>query len=253
MEALAFEAMGVRVSISAEGPDVLDRVRSLLLPGWHHGATGSTDARLEIRGGRAAWSLAEGDDRLFEAGDLEAVLLELERIVHNRVADLAADRLCLHAGVVGIDGAAVLIPGSSHSGKSTLVRALVRAGATYYSDDNAPIDRDGLVHPYPRKLSLRGARPRRLPAEPLGWHEALPPLPVRLVVLTAFREGCSFMPVAPSPGRAALALFRHAVSARRNAEWALPLLAAVARRARILAGPRGEASDAAARILERCA
>jgi uridine kinase len=41
----------------------------------------------------------------------------------------------------------IAIPGRSFSGKTSLVTALVRAGAVYYSDEFAVIDRDGLVRP----------------------------------------------------------------------------------------------------------
>ena len=33
--------------------------------------------------------------------------------------------------------------------------ALGRAGALYYSDEYAPLDGEGFVHPYPKPLSLR--------------------------------------------------------------------------------------------------
>ena len=67
----------------------------------------------------------------------------------------AQDCLFVHAGVVGWQGKAILIPGRSFSGKTTLVKALIEAGATYYSDEFAILDRQGLVHPYP--LPLRSA------------------------------------------------------------------------------------------------
>ena len=52
---------------------------------------------------------------------------------------------------------------ASHVGKSTLVTALLRAGATYYSDEYAVIDGRGQVYPYARRLSLRAtsSEPRR--------------------------------------------------------------------------------------------
>src|SRR4051794_20574153 len=64
-----------------------------------------------------------------------------------------------------------VIPRVSHSGKTTLVAALVRAGATYYSDEYAVFDAQGSVHPYARPLGIRdgnGDRPRRCPVQELG-------------------------------------------------------------------------------------
>ena len=63
------------------------------------------------------------------------------------VAAALPDRVAVHAGVVAFAGRAVVIPGPSHSGKSTLVQALVEAGATYLSDEFALLDEAGRVWP----------------------------------------------------------------------------------------------------------
>ncbi len=42
----------------------------------------------------------------------------------------------------------------SFSGKTTLVRALVDAGAVYYSDEFAALDETGRVIPYARRLTF---------------------------------------------------------------------------------------------------
>lgn len=61
----------------------------------------------------------------------------------------------LHSGIVFHAGRAILIPGLSHAGKSTLTAALVRAGAHYVSDDIAVIDRTGQAYFLHRKINLR--------------------------------------------------------------------------------------------------
>jgi hypothetical protein len=88
----------------------------------------------------------------------------------------------VHAGAVVFGGRALLIPGSSHAGKSSMVAELLRRGASYLSDEYALIDTEGLARPYPRPLLLRNGRPWQsptLPAElnacfadgpvPIGW------------------------------------------------------------------------------------
>ena len=73
----------------------------------------------------------------------------------------------MHAGVVGWNGRALLLPGRTLSGKTTLVAELLRAGATYYSDELAVLDARGRVHPFPKPLAIRekgdasGERPPR--------------------------------------------------------------------------------------------
>ena len=64
------------------------------------------------------------------------------------IAANARDWLFVHAGVVAHGGRALVAPGDSFSGKTTLVRALLAAGATYYSDEYAVLDEAGRVHPY---------------------------------------------------------------------------------------------------------
>src|SRR6185312_3555780 len=115
-----------------------------------------------------------------------AALQAFESKLALHVAAESRTFLFVHAGVVGWRGRAIVLPGRTHAGKSTLVAALVRAGATYYSDEYALVDGDGRVWPYPRPLSLRRARgPVRVRPERLG-RVGRGPLPVGLVVLCRF-------------------------------------------------------------------
>src|SRR4029453_11068539 len=52
-----------------------------------------------------------------------------------RVATNSLALIFVHAGVVEWRGRAIVLPGRSRSGKTTLVTALLRAGARYYSDE----------------------------------------------------------------------------------------------------------------------
>jgi hypothetical protein len=147
-----------------------------------------------------------------------------------------------------------VIPGRSHSGKSRLVAALVRAGATYYSDEYAVLDAKGRVHPYPKPLSIRqeGDAPSQLvTVEELGGRTGTAPLPVGLVLATTYRAGVKWRPRLLSPGAGMLALLENTVSAQRRPKSVLRTLRAVTQRAAVLNGARGEADDAAGRMLEK--
>jgi len=73
----------------------------------------------------------------------------------THIAETAHDRFFVHAGVVGWNGRAIVIPGQSKIGKTTLVEEFLRIGATYYSDEFAVFDRRGYVHPFARPLRVR--------------------------------------------------------------------------------------------------
>jgi hypothetical protein len=182
----------------------------------------------------------------------EDVVDAFESSVHLHVAEVAPRRVFVHAGVVGWQGQALLMPGRSHSGKSTLVAALVRVGATYYSDEYAVLDERGLVHPYPLPLSLRagpGARAIRHPVETLGGGTASKPLPIGLVVVSRYKAGAIWRPRRLSAGHGILALLANTVSARRQPAMALGTLPRVVAHAVMIKGARGEAREVAPRLL----
>lgn len=159
----------------------------------------------------------------------------------------------VHAGVVGFENAAVMLPGRSLSGKTTLVRALVEAGGTYYSDEFAVLDSRGRVFPWAEPLSIRHAGPLQSgeprTAESLGFKKGRRALPIRLVVLTWHEPGRGFRPAVLASGPATLGLLEHTLSARRRPRASLRALTAVVSGAAVLRGPRGEARAAAKRIV----
>jgi hypothetical protein len=160
----------------------------------------------------------------------------------------------VHAGVVGWRGRAILVPGRSRSGKTTLVAELVKAGAEYYSDEFAVLDRHGLVHPFPKPLSVRGEggcdlHAQRRSAEDLGGVCGHDPLKIGLVVLAEYRRGADWQPRRLSAGRAVLEMLAHTVPARLRPEDSLVALGRAVEGASVLAGERGEAQELATRLL----
>jgi hypothetical protein len=170
-------------------------------------------------------------------------------------AALAKNRIFVHAGVVGWQGRAIVIPGTSYSGKSTLVVELVRAGATYYSDEYAVFDRRGHVHPYARSLSMREkttGQTERFPVGSLGGVAGVEPLPVGLVVASTYKPGAQWRPRNLSPGLAILALLSHTLPARRQPRMSLEVLQRAVKRARVVKSSRGEAREVVDSILGNC-
>jgi hypothetical protein len=158
----------------------------------------------------------------------------------------------LHAGVVGWGGKALILPGESCAGKSTLVSSLLRAGATYFSDEYAVLDADGMVHPYPRPFSLRcpGKPALRVLPDQLGAPTGQTPLPVGLMAILTYQPGCTTSPRILRPGPALLQVLRHVLPARRRPAAALELLSRLVRTTPVLHGPRGEAAEIIRTLLE---
>jgi hypothetical protein len=174
--------------------------------------------------------------------------------LHFAVAVGARDRLFVHAGAVGWYNGAILIPGHTHAGKSTLVAALVRAGATYYSDEYAVLDASGLVHPFARPLGIRdpsGVIRSTSPAS-LGGRVGRLPLPVRRVVFARYVPQSGWWPQRISCGETVLGLLEHTVAARSRSAEAVRILCAAAENADALRGSRGEAERVADQILSTC-
>lgn len=162
------------------------------------------------------------------------------------VAERAPEHVFVHAGVVRFGRRALVLPGRSLAGKSTLVRELVRRGGIYYSDEYAALDRAGRVAAYPRDLRLRGGQP--IPASQLGWHPRLRPVSVGWVLDCRFGGAGERRPL--TPGQAVLAAFEHAVAARSRSAEVMSRLKSAFTGARALRAVRGEAAEAADWILE---
>ena len=164
------------------------------------------------------------------------------------VARLARPEVFVHAGVVAVGGRAILVPGRSGAGKTTLVRALVEAGATYYSDEYAVLDTAGRVHPYPRRPSVRvrGGHKERHPV-PRGRGRT--PVPVGLIVHTRYRKGARWRLAPLSAGECVLALLANTVPARDRPGEVLAALARATAGARGFRGDRGPAGQTARALI----
>jgi hypothetical protein len=85
---------------------------------------------------------------------------------------LNAKYVLLHAAVVAIHGQALLFPGCSRAGKSTLAAGLVLSGYSYLSDEVAVIDGARLrVWPFPKPISIRYQAVDVLAREYPRWQE----------------------------------------------------------------------------------
>jgi hypothetical protein len=258
----SLRSYGVRIGIRSNDPAALDRVCAHLPSEWENVTSSVVDRVYSIliggQGSRAnvrRLNLLYGDHvRLARSFDLDSLFETFESDLRLFVAELATHRVFVHAGVVGWKGQAIVIPGRSYSGKSTLVAELVRAGATYYSDEYAVLDSRGRVHPFSKPIELREEgkfQQRKVTVTELGGQSGTKPLPVGLVLLTRFQSGARWRPRKLTPGKGVLELLFNTVSARRSPERALATLRVVASQAALLKGVRGNATEVVDALLKR--
>ena len=250
-ESICFTSYGVRVGIRANRKGVLDRVFPHLPPGWKESRSRTVDrlysfltgAKERLGSHRRLTVLYADDNRIAGTPKLDQAIDALESDLQLFVAETAPRRVFIHAGVVALKGKAVLIPGRSFSGKTSLVAALVKAGAIYYSDEYAVIDKKGLVHHYARPLSIRenGYLAKKYQVEALGGRSGAKPLTVGMVVVSKYTPGARWRPRALSKGEGALELMANTVSARRQPEAMLSAIRKVVSLAPVVKGNRGEA------------
>lgn len=183
--------------------------------------------------------------------NLNEILSTFEYDVELYVAENAKQRLFVHAGVVGWHGRAILLPGKTLSGKSTLVARLLESGASYYSDEFALLDPDGLVHPYPRPLAMR-ASPNLGPLKTHVFPGPVPrkPLPVGLIAFSQYEANGKWRPRPLSPGRAILTLLSNTISARRRPRFAMSVLPKVVANAAVVQSVRGDAAETVDALLQ---
>jgi hypothetical protein len=193
------------------------------------------------------------DDQIVADSELMTTALsELNGHLTIYVAEHAPDFVFVHAGVVACNGRALLLPGVSHAGKSTLVAELVRAGATYYSDEFALLDSQGNVHAFPRDLRMRRPGLREQTSVPLSQFRGragVEPLTAGMVVFAEYVEDAHWDPQPLSLGTAVLETLLHTVPVQRTPARAMAAVSAMMQHATAWKSLRGEAAATAQSLL----
>jgi hypothetical protein len=240
---------GVTIELLLPDATWLEAVVPLLPPGWRLGDPALVTSRFALgREGELSIDGETVEKHLDDATGLAGLAAELR----GAIALATPDEVFVHAGVVARAGQAIVLPGASWSGKSTLVAALVAAGATYYSDEYAVLDRSGRVHPFAKPISIRppgSFAQEDLPVEQLAGDTGVGPAEIAIVALTTYEPWTSWRPRSGTPGEAALALLAHTVAARTKSAEALRVVRAAAAGALLLEGPRAEAKPTAEALL----
>jgi len=248
-----FETFGVQVELTLGDPGLESAVREILPPGFRLCSPTTSAGRFGL------WPIEDDEyEATFQGApivqhvSLSLALTLLDSEIRLFIAAQAPDRVFVHAGVVALDGRALLIPGESFSGKTTLVAALVDAGARYYSDEYAVLDEHGLVHPYRRPLRLRRSD-GVTPGQRVDTNGGSEPVALGAIALTRYRPGFEWKPRRVSRGQALVALMAHTIPALARPEESMRTLRRAISGATVLEGDRGEAAPVAAALLDELA
>jgi hypothetical protein len=238
--------------------EAADTAKRSLLGNFKLVKGGKTDLTFELflTPGRGAVRLAKNGEWLSSGRSRYKLFKFFDTLVRVGVGESSPKYVFLHAGVVGWRGKAIVMPADSFQGKSTLVTELVRAGAEYYSDDFAILDAEGRVHPFARRISMRGTDKRgRMTlydhsAEELGGRAGQKPVPVGAMIFTKYAENGRWRPRILTPGEGALQALPFTLSLHTRPEFSLQVLNLAASRAIIATSLRGNAEKFASILLD---
>jgi hypothetical protein len=253
MPLICVRALDLPVQIQIDPPELVAGVLGILPPGAQPCAPDVTHPTFSVT--------CTAPDRYEVALDAMALVSGVEQSVAVAVLDArirwylstcCTTHVLVHAGAVAWRGLGIVMPGTSRSGKSTLVTALLEAGATYYSDELAILTRDGQLLPYPRAITARRQGIRgtvRLKPADLGAVVGRTPVPIGLIALTQYEPDSVWMPSEVAPAEGMLGLLINTAAAREDPERVLPVLARASHDAHVLAGQRGDSATVAHSLL----
>jgi hypothetical protein len=250
---ISFEAFGVPISLQVDSDDALARAARILPPGRCPTAdTPESNLFKLFMEDRVSYRVQTPEQSLSGSPDLDVAVEVLDAQLRGFIALRAPDYIFVHAGVVAVEKRAILLPGPTFSGKTTLVAEFLRAGATYYSDEFAVIDREGLVHPYPKPLSIRAGGFSQIDhdAAAFGAPVGTAPATVGGVIMSQYRAGARWRPRQMSSGEGLLAVLSNTIPARDRPEQSLGAIKTALGSTTVLEGERGEAGELVRDVLK---
>lgn len=242
-----FHGYGASVRVDAPVDIPLTDLRSQVAPEISAEVSGRGSSDLLLTRWNGDFRLTYGERRYGPYRTLENALRGLSNAVHF-VVGKRSPMTFLHAGAVEVDGRAVVFPGRSRWGKSTLVASLVEQGLGYLSDEYAVISAEGAVFPLSKPIRLRvGDGDSGLN---LGREGASAPGGFRCaaVILTKYVDGATWRPRALTPGQAAFETLSSALQSRDEPDQVLNSVAALVRDAACFKGERGGEEPTASTI-----
>jgi hypothetical protein len=152
----SYRALEYSFRIRTALPRVAALVDDLLSPFRADDVNGSPTYTLIQREADGLFAVWLNGQRIRKTATAGGVVHFLLWQVHKEAVASVTEVLALHAGAVAWGQSGVVLPGTTGSGKTTLVTGLLGAGFSYLSDEAALIDpQSGRLHPFPKSLTLR--------------------------------------------------------------------------------------------------
>ena len=204
---------GSDIQVEASCPEAHATVDRYVFPSLPRTANPSDKPHLLIRMIQVAdqIQLLADDVAVASASTADSLVPDLIRVLDDAVIQRLSTMYAVHAGAVLWSGRALLLPGATHAGKSSLVAELLKRGATYLSDEYALIDSEGRVHPYPRPLLLRNGGPDQVPMLPSAWNAPVgdTPVPVGWILSLDYQPSCAWTVTSVTQSEALLILLQN--------------------------------------------
>ena len=253
------------INVSTDCPEafaILERYTFPWLPRTFNAADGAGDSiddpidapDISLRVVRLAdqFQLSANDVIVVSAPKAIDLVPDIIRVLDDAVIPRMRKLRAVHAGAVLLGERALLLPGGTHAGKSSLVAELLQRGAIYFSDEYALIDSEGRVHPYPRPLLLRNGDPVQSPrlADEFNVATGEAPAPIGWILLLQYLPGCTWSVAAITQSEALLSLLRTTPHSLAESPDIVRIFESAVASATCYAGCRAEAPDSVDRILQ---
>jgi len=246
-------AFGCSIYFENACPEVSDAFERYILPPLPRESVPQPSHNMHLRVDRVdgSFRLAVDGVRVFSTPDTAELVLGVLKVIDETVVYRLQSLKAVHAGAVVLENRAVLIPGSTHAGKSSIVAELLRRGATLLSDEYALIDEAGRVHSYPRPMLLRDSRMQQSPVLPseLGSTYAKGPVPVGWIMALEYRPSSDWSIQQVPQSEALMILLRNTPHAMAESPEMVDFFLKAVSAAKCFTGYRGDAVQGADQIL----
>jgi hypothetical protein len=246
-------AFGCTIDINAEGHEAHSFLRHHVFPPLPREDAGPDPPDISVRMVQTAgqFHLSVNDVAVASAERPKELAVSLINAIDEAVLRRMTKLYAIHAGAVLIGGRGLLLPGSTHAGKSSLVAELLRRGARYFSDEYALIDSEGRVHSYPRPLLLRNGTPQQFPVLPEEFNSSAADssAPVGWILVLRYQPGSSWRLEEMPKSMALLSLLQNTPHTLKETPQMVGFFERAVAGASCLNGERAEARDAVDQIM----